>query len=48
MNAHVEAYGGSFLVIVDGKVAAIRPDRESAEECLLQIYLFRKAVPVEP
>src|SRR5437588_465675 len=48
MSGHIEQLGGSWLVKVDGEIVAIRPDRESAEECLLQIYLFRKAESVEP
>ena len=48
MNGHIEQLGGSWLVKVDGEIVAFRPDRESAEECLLQIYLFRKAVPEKP
>lgn len=41
MNGHIEQVGGSYAVIVDGKTVAIRPDAESAEKCLMDIYLFR-------
>lgn len=42
MNGHIEEVGGSFAIKVDGEVVAVRPDLESAEKCLLDIYLFRK------
>lgn len=41
-NGHVEEIGGSWAVMVDGEIVALRPDRGSAEKCLLEIYLFRK------
>jgi hypothetical protein len=41
MNGHIREVGASFAVVVDGKIVALRPDRESAEECLMKIYLFR-------
>jgi hypothetical protein len=42
MNGHIERCGASYLVIADGKTVAVRPDAESAEECLIKIYLFRQ------
>jgi hypothetical protein len=42
MNGHVESRGASWVVIVDGEIVAVRPDAQSAEDCLLNIYLFRK------
>jgi len=41
MSGHVEAVGASYAVIVNGETVAFRPDEQSAEDCLMQIYLFR-------
>jgi hypothetical protein len=40
MDGYIEQVGASFAVYWDGELAAIRPDRTSAEECLTKIYLF--------
>ncbi len=42
MNGYIEQIGGSWGVYVEGELVATRPDRESAEECLVKIYLFNK------
>ena len=44
MNGHVQEVGASFAVIVNGETVALRPDRESAERCLLDVYLFGKSI----
>lgn len=41
-DGYIEQLGGSWGVWLRGELVALRLDRETAEECLLQIYLTQK------